>query len=113
MQIQEGVSDMITVERKLLSDVEVLERLDALARRYRIESPCYDDFEVDQMSDFDAQKWVSLCDHLRAAKRRQHEYLAGCCVPYSLKSIYGGLTSPFQSDDELENTSDRLVELAA
>ncbi|HVC47486.1 MAG TPA: hypothetical protein VND90_09600 [Terracidiphilus sp.] len=103
---------MITVERKLLSNEEVLERLGTLARRYRIEKPRYEDYEADQMSDFDAQKWISLCDHLRAARRRQSELLAGSCVPLSLTSIYGGQKSPFRPEDP-DSNCDKLIELAA
>jgi hypothetical protein len=96
LQIQEGVSDMITVKRRLLSEAEVTAALAALARRYHLPNECYGESDADQMSDFDAQKWLSLCDLLKAARRR---------------SIYG-MKAPFPSE-ELENSSDTLIELAA
>jgi hypothetical protein len=89
LQIEEGVSDMITVKRRLLSEEEVTAKLGALARLHNIPKGCYDESAADQMSDFDAQKWLSLCDLLRAARRRSHDAPASWSVPSSLRSIYG------------------------
>ncbi len=65
-----GVPDMITVTPNLLTDEELMERLDAIARRNHIPTGCYDESAAEHMSDFDAQKWVSLCDLLKTARNR-------------------------------------------
>jgi hypothetical protein len=111
LQIQEGVSDMITVTRKLVSEEELTAKRVALARRYNIPNDCCDESAADLMSDFDAQKWLSLCDMLRAARQRRHDAPTSCDIPTSLRSIYGR-KAPFQPD-ELENTIDTLMALAA
>jgi|GEM_PF-3365723 len=98
---------MITVKRKLLSEEEVTAKLVALARLHNIPKGCFDESAADQMSDFDAQKWLSLCDLLRAASRRSHDAPASCSIPSSLRSIYGK-KAPFQPE-ELENTHDALA----
>ena len=102
---------MITVKRRLLSEAEVTAALAALARRYHLPNECYGESDADQMSDFDAQKWLSLFDLLKAARRRTPRAVTDCAIPYSLRSIYG-MKAPFPSE-ELENSSDTLIELAA
>lgn len=100
---------MITVTRKLLSEDEVVERLSVLASRYHISNSCYDESVADQMSDFDAQKWLSLCDQLKTARRRRLA-VTDSAVPAAVRSIYG--MAPFQLE-ESEDTSSTLIELAA
>ncbi|MGA2851317.1 MAG: hypothetical protein ABSE46_20130 [Terracidiphilus sp.] len=100
---------MITVKRRLLSEVQVKGALDALANRYHLPNDCYDESDADQMSDFDAQKWLSLCDQLKSVRRRNPRVVNDCAIPYSLRSIYG-TKAPSK---ELENSSDTLIELAA
>jgi hypothetical protein len=113
--IQEGVSDMITVKRNLLSEKEALERLDLLRRRYAIQSNSYEESAAGLMSDFDAQKWLSLCDQLKVARRRRSESSAGAAIPRSLRSIYMGYLGGEASfsNEDLEDTSDKLIALAA
>ncbi len=102
---------MITVTPKLLTEEEVTARLAALAHRYQIPEGCYYDSAADRMSDFDALKWVSLCDLLKAAKKsRLQDAVDGFCIPVSLRSIYG--MQDASQPEELENTGD-LTELAA
>jgi hypothetical protein len=72
-QIQEGVSDMITVTRRLISEEDATAKLGVLARRYNIPNGCYDESAADRMSDFDAQKWLSLCDQ-KAAQQHYGEF---------------------------------------
>ena len=103
---------MITVQRRILSEQEAVAKLAVLADRYRIQTDCYEKSAADQMSDFDAQKWLSLCEQVKAAKRRRYENPADCGVPSGLRSIYGGVKAPFRSE-EPENTSDTLIKLAA
>jgi len=102
---------MITVTRRLLSEKDATAKLVALARRYGIPNGFYDESAADRMSDFDAQKWVSLCDMLRAARLRRHDAPVGCDIPRALRSIYG-TKAPLHSE-ELENTPDTLIALAA
>lgn len=102
---------MITVKRSLLSEDEVKAGLAALARHYHIPKGCYEESAADQMSDFDAQKWLSLCDQLNAARQRSFSSAVDCAIPVSLRSIYG-MKSPFYSR-ELENSEDSLIDLAA
>jgi hypothetical protein len=102
---------MITVTRRLISEEDAAAKLSLLSRRYDIPNGCYDESAADRMSDFDAQKWLSLCDLRRAAQRRRHNSPAACDIPDSLRSIYG-MKAPFHSE-ELENTSDTLIALAA
>jgi hypothetical protein len=63
------------------------------------------------MSDFDALKWLSLCDQWKTARRRRRDLLAVCDVPATLLSVYG-VGASFISD-ESENTSGTMIELAA
>jgi hypothetical protein len=102
---------MITVTPKLLTEEEVMERLIPLARRYHIPDGCYDHSAADRMSDFDALKWASLFDLLKAAKaNRLQDACDDFCIPMSLRSIYG--TQGASQPEELENTCG-LTELAA
>lgn len=101
---------MITVTRRLISEEDATAKLLVLARRYHIPDGCYDEPVADRMSDFDAQKWLSLCDLLKAAQRRNPDPSSACAVPYTLRSIYG-MKAPFTV--VLENSPDTLVELAA
>lgn len=101
---------MITVTRKLLSEDEVRQELAALARRYSLPSDCCDETAADQMSDFDAMKWASLCGFLKAATRYSDSSSENC-VPLRLRSIYG-MKAPFRSK-ALKNVSDKLTDLAA
>jgi hypothetical protein len=100
---------MITVTREVLSEKEVRERLAALAHRYSLPDACRDESASDQMSDFDALKWLSLCDMLKAAGRRRESSSADDRVPVAFRSIYGmsGCNS-----EELENRFS-LIDLAA
>ncbi len=98
---------MITVTRRLISEEELNARKDALAHRYNIPNDCCDESAADLMSDFDAQKWLALCDMLRAARRKRHDALTSCDIPHSLRSIYGR-RAPYESQ-ELENTPDSLA----
>lgn len=102
---------MITVTRRVLSEDEVAARLAVLAVRYGIPSCFYEEIAADRMSDFDAQKWLSLCDLLKTSRRRRQEVFVDSEIPYSLRSIYG-MKAPFPSE-ELENVSDTLIALAA
>lgn len=101
----------VTIKRSLLSETEVIAALASLADRYHIPNECYEETYADQMSDFDAQKWLSLCDQLKAAKQRTSRPVTDCAIPYSLRSIYG-MKAPFRSE-ELENSPDTLIDLAA
>lgn len=103
---------MITVKRRLLTEEEAIEKLNSLARRYQVPSDFYEKSAADQMSDFDAQKWVSLCEQLKAARRRRSLGSNSCQIPSDLRSIYGGMKAPFRSE-EPENTSDAYIKLAA
>ena len=102
---------MITVKRRLLSEAEVTAALAALARRYHLPNECYGESDADQMSDFDAQRWLSLCDLLKTARQRRQDAPVVSDIPGSLRSIYG-TKAPFRSE-ELENTPDTLIALAA
>lgn len=102
---------MITVTRRLLTENEVRERLVVLASRYNVPVSCCDESAADQMSDFDALKWLSLCDQLKSATRRRFDSFADCAVPATLRSIYGVGEPPLS--EEWENTPDKLIELAA
>lgn len=102
---------MITVTRRILSEADVTAKLAELARRYDIPNYCYEEIAADEMSDFDAQKWVSLCEQLKSARSKRNAAPRDCDIPPSLRSIYG-MKAPFHSE-ELENTADTLTELAA
>lgn len=100
---------MITVTREVLSEREVREKLAALARRYHLPETCCDESAADRMSDFDALKWLSLCDMLKTARRRRQDSSTDIRVPGTLRSIYGMSAA---AAEELENRPS-LIELAA
>jgi hypothetical protein len=102
---------VITVTRRLMSEDEVLERLHALANRYHMANSCFDEAAADHMSDFDALKWLSLCDQLKKATRGRSAFFVDCSVPAALRSIYGMETS-FRLE-ESEDSSSTLIQLAA
>ncbi len=102
---------MITVTQRFLTEEEVKEKLSLLASRYHIPDSCCDESAADQMSDFDAIKWLSLCDQLQSARRRHPDSSTGCAVPRSLRSIYR-VGAHFRSE-EWEESSGALIELAA
>jgi hypothetical protein len=100
---------MITVTPKLLNEEDLIERLDVIARRNQVPEGCYEESVAEHMSDFDALKWVSLCDLLRAARDRSGPPVAEYCIPRMLRSMYGLQDA---SQEELENTDD-LTKVAA
>lgn len=103
---------MITVKRRLVSEEEVTSKLDALARRYHIPERCYDESSGEDMSEFDALKWQSLCSQLVALKRRDCKTASGGSpVPPRFRFIYGMRHG--SQPRELENSCDNLSELAA
>lgn len=102
---------MITVTRRLISEEDATAKLLVLARRYDIPNGRYDESVADRMSDFDAQKWLALCDLLKATRQRRPDPSSVCGIPHSVRSFYG-MKAPFPSE-ELENSPDTLVELAA
>jgi hypothetical protein len=67
-----GEFDMITVTRMVVSEDELEQRLTKLAARYNLPNDYDEESAADQMSDFDAIKWLSLQDQLAAARRKRH-----------------------------------------
>jgi hypothetical protein len=56
---------------RYLSKEDVLADLAVLATQYNVPNGCYDESAADQMSEFDALKWLSLCEFLKTARRRK------------------------------------------
>jgi hypothetical protein len=111
LQIHKEYQMITTVTRRLLSEDELLAKMAALAARNNVPRNCYDESAADQMSDFDAQKWLSLCDLLRSVRRPPHRASVSSGIPSSLRSIYG--TWGVEEQVELENSPDERLALAA
>ena len=100
---------MKITKRSVVSVEGATARLDVLAHRYEIVSPRYDEAESDQMSEFDALKWTSLCAQRAALKQRERE-AATCDSPAPL--FFRNL-GEMQTSVKPENAEGRELGLAA
>jgi hypothetical protein len=109
----EGTVQMIVTRRRVISVEDATAKLDALARRYGIVNPCYEESEADSMSEFDALKWTSLCSQRIALQQRKHED-ATCNWP-AVPSIFQGIyeTKHRTNSKLLENNNEVQNKLAA
>jgi phosphoketolase len=103
---------MKLTKRRVVSVEEVTAKLDALARRNGITSPCYEESEADSMSEFDALKWTSLCSQRIALQQREYQNAKrDWPMPPILRSLYGQRSGSISVN--LENTDDGQFSLAA
>jgi hypothetical protein len=102
---------MRITKRRVVSVGEATAKLDALARRYGIASPCYDESESELMSEFDALKWTSLCSQRIALEQRENENASRDWPPSIIWNLYGN--KPSSTSMKLENTDDGQLSLAA
>jgi hypothetical protein len=103
---------MIITKRRAVSVEEVTKKLNSLAARYRLSRHCYDESASEEMSEFDAIKWVSLCSQRLVLQKRENEIPCRTWeVSRQIIGIYGA--SRPSSSVLLENTNEGLVRLAA
>jgi hypothetical protein len=96
---------MIVTKRRVVSVEDATVKLGAIARRYDIVSPLYEESEADSMSEFDALKWTSLCAQRVALKQREKEK-----TPRDMSSILRMLYEhkPSSTPVKLENVDGQL-----
>lgn len=93
--------------RKMVSVEQVTAALDELARENQIGSHCYDESVAQQMSEFDALKWTTLCSQRRVLQQREYDSSSGgWVVPPQFLGIYEAKNC-FEPVS-LENTEDSL-----
>jgi hypothetical protein len=86
----EGAVQMIVTKREVMSVEDATAKLDALARRWGIDSPRYEESEADSLSEFDALEWICLCSQRVALQQREKENSPrDCSTPSILRSLYG------------------------
>ncbi len=103
---------MIVTRRRVNSVEEATAKLEALARRYGITNPCYNESESGLMSEFDALKWTSLCSQRTALLQREDENISReWSVPSVFRGIYGSKHG--STSRKLVNTYDGQLSLAA
>ena len=98
------------ITRRCVASVEdATAKLDAIARRWGIESPRYVESEADSMTEFDALKWISLCSQRNALKMREK---VNCTRSFSpLQKIY--MCASGSVAKELKNSEEGFLDLAA
>lgn len=104
---------MIITRRRVVSVDDATTKLNAIARRYDIANPRYEESEADSMSEFDALKWISLCEQRIALQQRENENASRDwpVVPSVFQGIYG--TEHCLGSKPLENTEEGQLSLAA